>query len=675
MHGRILLLLLLLLTAAGAAVAEDDGPLPAAAASPPRTGAPLPQIDNGWSGGPPPDAPAQPPAQIVWRVENPFRLFLDPADTDMHRLVYAGLSPQERAQPVISAERRLAERFPYGWAEAVWRKTCWRESDHRYTCKTEPDYINPASHRVIVELRGGGGDPNARCTWLTAPLAAKGTVKGRGQSLPAECGTPVVLDIPYPHGVELSVESEGRIIAQTTVQVRDAFVVALGDSYGSGDGNPDQPVRFDRERTADYGKPPKMVELFGYPARRGPWHEIGDPAFIEANARWLDQACHRSLYSHQLRVALQLAIEDPHRAITFVSFACAGAEVTEGLFLHYKGHEWVPQPPDRSQISAAADAQCGHTPAQPIDLPDAYQLAGRLPELKQIVLDRCDRGKARPIDLLLLSIGGNDSSFSRLVANAVLADEGYLRWIGGWMGQVYNPADADRELEQLEDRYKSLRRALHNILHMSWDEPDRVILTGYPPMSLLEDGRTVCQDGQAGMQVVPEFELSEAKARQGEVLAARLNRTMREAAQQNGWSFVDKHRQQFAGHGVCASAGAMQLVDDLGFPRKLGTEWVPFNPADYQPYATRARWFRTPNDAFLTGNFHVAASLAQKVLKIKSLSWVQLLLAATYSGAFHPNAEGQAVMADAVTERARAVLARYESRPRSPGPGARAERD
>jgi hypothetical protein len=36
-----------------------------------------------------------------------------------------------------------------------------------------------------------------------------------------------------------------------------------------------------------------------------------------------------------------------------------------------------------------------------------------------------------------------------------------------------------------------------------------------------------------------------------------------------------------------------------------------------------------------------------------------VLLAATYGGAFHPTAEGQAAMADAVVARARAVLARH----------------
>ncbi len=49
----------------------------------------------------------------------------------------------------------------------------------------------------------------------------------------------------------------------------------------------------------------------------------------------------------------------------------------------------------------------------------------------------------------------------------------------------------------------------------------------------------------------------------------------------------------------------------------------------------------------------------QKVLKLQSFSWFQVLLAATYSGAFHPTAEGHAAIADAVVERARAVLVRH----------------
>ena len=46
--------------------------------------------------------------QIVWQVENPFRFFLDPADTQVHRAT--SLSESERSHPVQSAERALSER-------------------------------------------------------------------------------------------------------------------------------------------------------------------------------------------------------------------------------------------------------------------------------------------------------------------------------------------------------------------------------------------------------------------------------------------------------------------------------------------------------------------------------------------------------------------------------------
>ena len=221
------------------------------------------------------------------------------------------------------------------------------------------------------------------------------------------------------------------------------------------------------------------------------------------------------------------------------------------------------------------------------------------------------------------------------------------------------------QLDALDDRLKSVNRALHNLLHVPWTESDRVILTAYPPMALLDDGKTVCPDGQAGMTVMPEFALSEAKAREGNVAAERLNAIMQESAHQHLWSFVDAHRAAFRGRGLCAgySDAPWTMADELRVPRKVNGAWEPFNPSEWRAYAPRQRLFRTPNDAFMTGNFHVAQSLMQKALTKQGYGWVQLLLASVYSGAFHPSAEGQAAIADAVVAQARAVLAKYESAP------------
>lgn len=616
-------------------------------------------------------APARP--KIIWRVENAFRLFTDPAHTAMHRATFESLTAKERRSPILSAERRLAARFRDGWAAQAIDDTCWDSWHNRHNCpKSEDPYAKPSQHAVLAKLDGIPDADVLTCTWTARP-AAKAGKRRPVKRVKAPCNAPARLLIPYPSGAWVEVAIGGRRVARKRVKVRDIFIVGLGDSFGSGEGNPDVPVRFSKERSASYDFAPRKkkgvvqpgpvrADLVGLPARIGAWRSIGDRQFMKHNARWLDQACHRSLYSHQLRAALQLAIEDPHRAVTFASFACSGAEVTRGLFLRYRGNEWVPNPPDVSQISAAARLQCGEHEAPLKDLPEAYHIKGAVAELQgTVVLHKCPRKKARPIDLVFVSIGGNDIGFARLLANTILMDQSLLRQLGGWLGQVHGQTAARDRLDTLDERLKALNRALHGVLHVSWRQSDRIVLTAYPEMALLGDGTTVCPSGNAGMEIVQDFSLDAARAREGVWVADKLNRKMKASAQRHRWTYVEAHRRRFIGRGICAgfTEAAFSVADDLRLPRKVNGVWTPYNPSQYRPYAERQRWFRTPNDAFLTSNFHVSQSLLQKVLKLQSLKWFQLILASTYSGAFHPTAEGHAAMADALAEQARAVLERY----------------
>ena len=604
--------------------------------------------------------PAAAEPEISWRVANPFRLFTDPTNSEVHRATFDALSEDERKTPILSAERALAERHADGWAASMWQDACWDANRNRYACPGFSDYVNPKSHKIRAQVTDVADAATVDCTWLTTP---KGGRK-RGAAITVPCDAPVELEIPYPSGAAISVEVGRQQIATTAAQVEDLFIVGMGDSFASGEGNPDAPVRLSAERSAEYGLRNKdLPPLTGYPARAGNWEKIGDKAFIQENPHWLDQACHRSLYSHQLRAALQLGVEQPHRAVTFVGFACSGAETIFGAFLRYKGHEWVPNPPDFSQISAVAAAQCGTADAPATELPEAYHMNGRLPELQGgLVLRKCPADRARKIDLLFLSLGGNDIGFSRLVANAVLADQSSLRWLGGWIGQVEGLKEAQTSLDLLPDRYKSLNRAFHSIIHIPWAESDRIVLTAYPPMVLLEDGRSLCPDGTSGMTVLSDYFLSKEKSQEASVAAERLQGIMRDNARAHGWSFADAHRAEFRGRGLCAgwSQDALTTADDLRLPRLIDGKWVPYNPTEWHAYATRQRWFRTPNDAFMTGHFHVPQSLLQSAMKQQGVEWAQLLIASTYSGAFHPTAEGQAAIADSVAARARAVIEKYE---------------
>ena len=603
---------------------------------------------------------------ITWHVENSFRFFTDAADTEVHRATYLALPAADQLQrPVLASEQALSRRHDAGWAETMFRNTCWDVRTNRFACAQGEDYINPQNHTIVAEINDIDEATQLTCTWLTAPL---GGSDPRGGATTQPCSDPVRFKIPYPSGAKITVEIGGREIASDVIKVRDLLIVGMGDSIASGEGNPDVTVRFSRERSASYGKKTDTENFTGYPTRTGAWKQIGDKAFIEENPRWLDQACHRSLYSHQLRSALQLGIEDPHRAVTYVGVACSGAEVTYGLFLRYTGNEWVPNPPDMSQISAIASAQCGNHEAALQDLPEAYHMNGSIPELRGgLVLRKCNPLNARKIDLLFLSIGGNDVGFARLLANAVLADQSILRKLGGWIGQVHGLNEARTQLGALKTRYKSLNRSLHSILHIPWEQSDRVVLISYPGLALMGDGTNVCPDGRAGMEILSDFRMSETKARVGTWIADKLHHAMRNATKKFRWSFVESHRREFIGRGICAGTtyDGADIANDLRLPRKTEAGWRPYNPADYDAYASRQRWFRTPNDAFMTGNFHVAVSMLQKVLKLNALSWFQLVLASTYSGAFHPTAEGQAAMADAVVHKARAVLEKYGQGPDS----------
>ncbi len=601
-------------------------------------------------------------AELIWEVENRFRLFLDGQAFTEHLKVWQSLSPEEKKQPILSAERRLARANPFGWAESVYAKTCWHPREHSYKgCRGKrPDYLHPRSHKVRVQLKGIGPE-GGRCAWHILPLSPDRNVRRKFYARKhAPCDRAIRLAIPYPHGAEIAVFRNGRQLLRKKIRVKDIFIVGLGDSFAAGDGNPDRPVRFSRSRAMDYGLDPKGRALSGYPARAGRWERMGDPAFFAQAAKWQSRPCHRSLYSHQLRAALQLSLEDPHRAVTFAGFSCAGSEVISGLFLLYKGTDWDVGYPQLSQISAAAEAQCGPHSAKTVRYATAYADGGRVPQLRDLDLRKCYKNQ-RPIDLLFLSIGGNDVGFSRLVANAVFSDKSVLKKVGGWTGGVHGVTQAQKELAALPRLYKLLNRAFHFVLGIPWRQPDRILLTAYPKISFREDGKTPCGANSRGMDVFEDFRVETPKLIAGERFARQLYKTMKRAARRHGWTFVDRHRDAFSAHGFCAedAKSRSRETDAMVFPRKQDESWSPFVPADYRPYGPRQRWVRTPNDAFLTVNYHAAGAVVKRVLRNKRLAWFQVVLAATYGGAFHPTAEGQAVIADALADKARKVLAKY----------------
>lgn len=626
------------------------------------------------------------PATIAWRVENTFRFFKDPALTQRHRKVFVALQARLKRPPTISeVERELAMLTAgRGWADAMVdsavQERCWWREEAR--CE---GYALPKRHRVLVSAPQADGT----CEWLRDGAAVPGLP-------PGPCTSEVGIDIPYPRGARITAMSQGRAMGQADIKVRDLLIVSMGDSFASGEGNPDKPVRFTRGRVINYGPEPTTLEgwgLAGYPARDGAATDQGtsEQRYVAGSAAWLHRGCHRSLYSQHVRLALHAAISDPtqQRAVTYIGLACTGARIPYGLFGTWSGvtsagKEWDVTLAQFSGISRAICATTARPVAAPfpLELSHDYVPPDAPPPGRVLV---CPREDARAIDLVLLSIGGNDVGFSRLVAKASLKNDAILDAGAAAFVSVkpkLTVKEATELLPKLDANYRQVARAIREVLHVS--EARRVILTAYPPLAFDEHGQP-CRGNAPGMDITPLFGLEpEAAAGAERFVDTGLLPVMSSAARAAGWTYVDEQRAAYRTHGVCAVGGEPgdPAAHSLALPRRRGERpleamvrgpagfgdagaaiggrslsagvvstvaptwrWLPYEPDRWRPYMPRARWFRTPNDAFMTVNLHEASAGNE----------INLTRFAAYSGAFHPTAQGHAATADAVFKRVSAL--------------------
>ncbi|MBI4723478.1 MAG: hypothetical protein HY765_00120, partial [Rhodomicrobium sp.] len=479
--------------------------------------------------------PAPHPTTLKWRLENPFRLFRSPADSAQLRRAYLSLAKKDRdTRPILAAEHLLqSEAGPRGWAQKIHGNTCYNERTGQYTAC--PDYVHPQSHSVLVKLNSAEAD--ARCTWTLLDALKKPIRQTRSR-----CTNEMKFDIPYPSGGAVEVKQNATLIAKQFIQIEDLLVVGLGDSFGSGEGNPDDPVQFGDREHLNYGRVILAREGFfkwprrlaGYPARAGNWRRIFGPLFQAAGAGWLDGSCHRSLYSYQARVALQLAAENGQRAVTFLSYACTGADTLDGIFLGSAVRECVKGKSLHllPQLSALSRELCRTKPVEDVLSGEISKLIPELnassPEKRKIL--RCPGNDfIRKPDLLLVSVGGNDIGFSEMIADAILHKKSFYRALAGEIDAIHGADRGAQKLRSLPRRYKALARAFTLYLGLPEGAQKNVLITSFPDMGYAEDGKTIC-NGQKGMEVFPAFQFDQGRVAKIEKLSGELYGTPREAA-------------------------------------------------------------------------------------------------------------------------------------------------
>ncbi len=621
--------------------------------------------------------------QIEWKVANRFRLFRDVETFSAHEkawrqyLIYIdnavkdedGRQRLRNTTSVIGTEHVLNDRYiaftrilrrnydPMGWAARQVDDTCWSAQDRTHAaCGSVEDYVMPRAHDVVVWLKplaGGKLITEYNCNWQ---------VDG-GPATTGPCDEPVTLSIPYPGGGSVSVGVDGETPISTDIMVKDLLIAGLGDSFASGEGNPDVPVQFDENRRA------RNV----YPKRAG--------TDARSNAQWLDELCHRSLYGHQLRAALQIAIENPKAAVTFMGYACSGAAIVDGILGPQTYMDYVSKG-DGNEGPHAVSGGAKDTQLRWL----LRELCREKPEKVDGLWTCPQSAYRRNVDFLLLSIGGNDIGFSNLVGWATLRDSTSAS-LAKFFGATVSPKQfAANMADILPGAYAKLAKAIETAVPLrSGDlgfDPSRVVLTAYPDILEDETGN-ICPSGPEGQdedlfaanQSLDAFNswlvVTPDKLERAHGQLEKLHARMGELAEDHGWTFAARAYgdRAFRGHGFCArnAKAKSEPAEVLMLPcwgradrdtQTCGSnlsgkirDWRPYNPVTQNyPYALRQRWVRSFNDAWMVIN--------QKVLtrdgKIDEDASARIFSETT--GAMHPTAEGHAAMADAILMDLRAAV-------------------
>ncbi len=334
---------------------------------------------------------------IAWEVKNRFRLFRHEAD-------FLRMAAASRGDGVLAAERRLArDTDGLGWAKDVVAELCLdssgklaRDLRSRRRARKLPLAARLSGRRDHFRSGAGGGRllldfqrrrriaarqstapcdhevklrvRSSRTTIATVDIPlGDGTAQRRRQPI-SRCAMSLLPDSAIPSPPAKAIRT-GRLSSKAASASNASLAAAAANTIARAG-----PAM----ATIDLAKTDRRVR-----PRRSDWARHG--------ARWMNPACHRSLYSYQVRTALALAIEQPHVAVTMLPLACTGATIGAGMFASQRADDcpWV----------VGIDSCSGTAPAQ-------------FSELRDLMTALHRQQPNRNLDLVLLTVGANDVNFA-----------------------------------------------------------------------------------------------------------------------------------------------------------------------------------------------------------------------------------------------------------------------
>ena len=254
----------------------------------------------------------------------------------------------------------------------------------------------------------------------------------------------------------------------------------------------------------------------------------GNPAPTQPH--WLSHRCYRSTLSGQWIAAHEVIASNPPADLGFVSFACSGATIDQGLLGAQRTGPFAQERPQLDRLE---------------------ELAGN-----------------STIEAVLVSVGANDVGFSRIVTFCATHENCPARRDYGpardWARANDRPAPTLSEFvaRAIGDLAAGYRRVGARIPPEV--AGDRVLIVEYFDPTRWPAG-TQCAIFRRAVLRLPVDDLvtrEESRWAHDQVLLP-LNDAVHDAAEEHGWTVVEGVDERFDGHGICAPP-AQRWVRTLG---------------------------------------------------------------------------------------------------------------
>jgi lysophospholipase L1-like esterase len=470
---------------------------------------------------------------------------------------------------------------------------------HRY----RPEYVNPASWVLQLHFTPAGMINEGRLPLPEEISSWEWTIRGENfqkniQQQPANWipEKPVTAELPKPGDYEITLQvnlhAGGTDVNTQSFGLRDYLIVGIGDSFASGEGNPDVPAvaapdqevmckatsivlvatkiieaveELGRELEADEAKVIAEIPYIGtvivgylngvhslvdYVTSRigqlGDW-AIGvgrdvEATVVEGAKEFLglfgigDGGDKDEAHPHPA------AWQEPaaHRSYRSGQSLAAAQQETQSAFgadrVTFLGFGRSGSEIDNGILGPRTSGLLLGGGSQPIDGWTGNR--GQIQEAR-------DTAAGRPVDAVVVSVGINDLGFSSLVQNSILKASGQAR--------KDRIAGANRKVDQdLPARLNQLRAAIDEQL-----QPRRVFITEYPVGVFQEIALGAPPCGVLSSSIPnlighPGFNLDGPDARDMHAVGIRLNTMIQRKADEFGWIYVGGIAKACDGHGYCS---------------------------------------------------------------------------------------------------------------------------